>query len=286
MKQNINWGTILTDLGLPINCVNKVQLDYISKWSTKEPPDIKIIWEEMDRAWEYLNLDNTLPLDGNQLKEFYSHPIWIINGLFTIFDPLSNHQRGAIAKTVQKLAIKKVADFGGGFCALANHIAKLSNSIQVDIIEPFPSTLAPHLLQKHPNAKLTTWFEGNYDCIIAQDVLEHLEDPIYFVSEIVNRVNDGGYVVFANCFKPVVKCHLPSTFHLRHTFTWVIEPLGLKYCSRVKGADHAILYKKCEEKYNIKACRRREKISKSFNPGLNNICSIARLITHYFLNVN
>src|SRR5690606_34326321 len=83
-----------------------------------------------------------------------------------------------------------------------------------------------------------------YDVVIAQDVLEHVEDPVLLASKLASAVRVGGTVLFANCFYPVIECHLPSTFHFRHTFRFVMRALGLSYVGSIRGAEHAKIFRR------------------------------------------
>jgi 2-polyprenyl-6-hydroxyphenyl methylase/3-demethylubiquinone-9 3-methyltransferase len=113
---------------------------------------------------------------------------------------------------------------------------------------------------------------AKYDAIVAQDVLEHVEDPVQLAHAIANGVSVGGYLIFANSFLPMIKCHLPATFHLRHTFSWVMKKMGLIYVGRIDGANHALVFRRvCE--VNLKSARHAEKISNRIGPILNSIRS-------------
>jgi len=81
-------------------------------------------------------------------------------------------------------------------------------------------------------------------------------------------VHEGGIVVFANCFYPVIHCHLPSTFHLRHTFPIVMNALGLRYVGRVDGASHAQVFERTG-RLDLGRARRAERISRILGPVLN-----------------
>jgi 2-polyprenyl-6-hydroxyphenyl methylase/3-demethylubiquinone-9 3-methyltransferase len=107
-----------------------------------------------------------------------------------------------------------------------------------------------------------------YDAVIAQDVLEHVEDPVRLAFDLATVACPGGLVIFANCFYPVIQCHLPSTFHLRHTFPYVMQFMGLEYLGRVPGAEHALAFRK-RTQIVMKVARMAERLSKVFGPLLN-----------------
>ncbi|MCF8069590.1 MAG: class I SAM-dependent methyltransferase [Desulfobacterales bacterium] len=273
-KGNI-WG-----LTIPIDKLTPADRDYLHLWSNRKIPPIDEIWKEMDTIWDSLELDNSVSLNEQKIDTFYSHPVWMLNGLFTEYDPESSNHREAIANKISTLAISKIADFGGGFGALARQLLKISPKIEVDIIESYPSVLGKQLISNIPQSRFIPRPTGKYDCAIAQDVLEHIEDPIGLVYEIAQATIENGYLLFANCFKPVIKCHLPATFHLRHTFNWVVEPLGLNYCGNVEGAEHVHIFQMKHENSNLQACRKRETLSKKIDPWFNLACAFIRKLKH------
>jgi hypothetical protein len=124
--------------------------------------------------------------------------------------------------------------------------------------------------------------DRQYDAIIAQDVLEHVEDPIRMASDIAGAVREGGKAVFANCFFPVIHSHLPSTFHLRHTFPLVMKALGLRYLGTVDGAAHAQVFERAGQ-LNLARARRVEAFSRLFGPLLNQVSAGLARIKHLVL---
>lgn len=237
----------------------------------KELPKVEWVWEEMDRVWDSLQLDNRKSFKDQKIAEFYSHPLWLMNGFFTHSDPISNYQRKAIANFLNNADTRQIADFGGGFGELAIAISNTNRNVSVDIIEPFPSKFGIERISNYANIHMVQEL-GNqeYDAIIAQDVLEHVEDPILNAFEIASSLRCGGQVIFANCFYPVIKCHLPSNFHLRYSFPIVMQAMGMKYQTKVQGAEHALVFVRGEGRLNINAARKAEYFSKLCHPLLNN----------------
>jgi len=64
--------------------------------------------------------------------------------------------------------------------------------------------------------------------LIAIDVLEHVPDPLINFAEMIKSVKLSGYLVIANNFRPVIKCHLPQVFHFRYTFNQFAIMMGLE----------------------------------------------------------
>jgi len=100
-------------------------------------------------------------------------------------------------------------------------------------------------LQSEPKIRIVPNLTiDNYEAIVAQDVLEHVDDPIKLACEIASSVRIGGKVIFANCFYPIIQCHLPKNFYLRYTFPLVMYIAGLRYITRIKGAEHALVFER------------------------------------------
>lgn len=210
----------------------------------EEKPTVEWLWQEMDRIWIDKGLNNSKKLAGQDIGGFYSHPVWIANGIFTSIDKESVDHRKAIKDYLVDIKAQNIADYGGGSGVLAE-IITTSSDINVDIVEPYPFKFFVNKYKDNTKIKYVNDFDSsNYDVIIVQDVLEHVENPIEMAFQLSKHVKLDGYVIFANCFYPVIECHLPSTFYLRHTFRPVMTAMGLKYVGRVKGASHALIFQR------------------------------------------
>jgi 2-polyprenyl-6-hydroxyphenyl methylase/3-demethylubiquinone-9 3-methyltransferase len=193
-----------------------------------------------------------------------------MNGIFTLADPVSRGHRQSIAGFLKSQNCISVADFGGGFGALAKEIVRQNICASAYVIEPYPSPLALALTGEVQRVKFVSDLTdaAPYDALIAQDVLEHVEDPVGLVSRLVLSVLPGGLIIFANCFYPVIQCHLPATFHLRHTFVCIMRYFGLEYLTRVPGAEHALIFRR-KRKLNMNLVRRSERFSQLLGPIVN-----------------
>ncbi len=171
-------------------------------------------------------------------------------------------QKNELAKYIVSKGVKNIADYGGGFSELALTFTSISSDIHVDIIEPFPSAVSLASI-KYPDSVsiMRELGEKQYDAIISQDVLERVEDPVGLAIYLSKALKNNGLIVFADCFHPFIKCHLPRTFHLRLTFKHVMKVLGLKYVERVPQAEHALVFIKKNE-LNPDSARRVETLSK------------------------
>jgi len=239
MKEIMLWGE-----RLPVEALPQADIEYLIDIAKMERPTVAWMWQEMDRVWDALALDNASALGGQAISDFYSHPVWVVNGVFSATDPDSVRHRDSIASYVGRLGVRRVADYGGGFGELAKKLSAVVPQAQIDIVEPYPSKLGMLRVQGMAGIKFVKGFDGQYDCVIAQDVLEHVEQPLVLTEQMVQATRLGGHLIFANCFFPVIKCHLPTTFYLRHTFAWVVKGMGLKCVGRVDGADHALVFEK------------------------------------------
>jgi hypothetical protein len=74
-------------------------------------------------------------------------------------------------------------------------------------------------------------------------VLEHVHDPLVLLVDMIAKVRLGGTLVVHNCFYPLIKCHLPCTFHFIRTFDEFCSMLGLNVVGKTSD-DHATIYKK------------------------------------------
>src|ERR1035437_7551334 len=227
------WG-----LEIPKAALSLQQIEYLEALP-KERPGNAWVWKELDRVWDDFGMNNGLSLSAQPIGEFYLHPVWLMNGIFSAVDPVSLGNRKAIVAYLSQRGAKRIADYGGGFCELALQIVHTIRDASVFIIEPYASKAALARIQQEPRVKSVSELPVDvYDAVVAQDVLEHVEDPISLAYRIAGSAREGGYVVFANCFFPVIKCHLSSTFHLRYTFRCVMSAMGLRYIGRVSGAEY------------------------------------------------
>jgi SAM-dependent methyltransferase len=128
-----------------------------------------------------------------------------------------------------------VLDFGGGFGTLGREIASLAPEATVEVFEPFPSEYALNKSEPFVNLRYVDAPSGQYDLVVCLDVLEHLVEPLAALETLAGCVADGGGAVVGNCFYPVIKCHLPATFHLRHAFDVFAYTFGLRYRGLCSG---------------------------------------------------
>lgn len=267
------------DQSIPRGWLPTGSVDYLSSLP-KSLPTVEWVWREMDRVWEHYALDNRKSLAHQRIGDFYNHPVWLMNGIFTQLDPISTRHRASIAQYLAILGMTNNADYGGGFGELALAMTRVNPIVHVSIIEPYPSRVGTERLKNETRIRFERDLgTGGFDAVVAQDVLEHVEDPVHLAYQIAYAVREGGIAVFANCFFPVIQCHVPSTFHLRHTFPWVMRAMGLRYMGRVGGAAHAQVFQRSGP-VNLNMARSAEHISRLVGPALNSAHSILEQIKH------
>ena len=224
------------------------KIETLLKKSRHIPPTLEDVWLLMDYVWDEIGCNNIQP-DIQKLNEFYNHPIWLINGFFIEEHKISVQHRSIVATWIKDHSseMKRMLDFGGGFGTLARIVGRHCPNIAIDILEPSPSDQAINISKKFLNIHFINLLENTkeslYDCIVAFDVMEHLVDPLGTLKNLVTFTNIGGYLIFANNFHPVIKCHLSSTFHFRYTFSFFTHILGLKHVEKCSKT-HANIYRK------------------------------------------
>lgn len=256
----ILWGQ-----NLPDELLTEAEQKELARWDASLPPPVENIWQRMDDAW------GSRIHNASSIAEFYRHPVWLVNGVFTAVDVTSRNHRQAIAVWIASRQCRRIADIGGGLGELAHTIVRQADAVEVDIVEPFAHPIARSRCSQAPRVRYVDALAGDYDVVIAQDVLEHVGDPIGLALEAISAIRPGGFAIFANCFFPVIKCHLAQTFHLRHTFRWVVAPLGIAFVERIRGAEHALVFRRHEGSPDLAAARRRERVSRLFGPQMNTL---------------
>jgi len=189
-------------------------------------PDLEGIWALMDEAWEECQCDSAVM--DRRIENFYSHPVWLLNGLFIGQHNESQKNRRMFTDYVASLGPGRVADFGGGFGALARMIGERCPATEVHVVEPHPHALAMALAEKTPNVRYVSELSGKYDVLIATDVFEHVLDPLKLVESTAAHLRSDGKYLIANCFWPVIRCHLPATFHFRYSWDAAMAAMNLK----------------------------------------------------------
>lgn len=260
--------------GLSGNDLRAIEL--LLSRSSHDPPELEDVWHLVDSVWDEIGCENRT-IDWRKVAEYYRHPVWILNGLFIEQHDISMQHRHAMSDWITTNKFEDILDYGGGFGTLARLIADKDDSIVIDIYEPHPSDFSLSRTIHYSNIHFVDSINKSYDCLIAVDVLEHLGDPLKTFSEMIAHVREGGYLLMANNFYPVIKCHLPTTFHLRYSFNIFAGFMGLAAVGKCEGS-HATIYKKTKSfSIDWRKIRLLEHISKIIFP----IISLPHYICSY-----
>ena len=84
---------------LHINKDDKNELKRLLSEPQDDRSDLEQMWFLMDKIWDEYNCDN-INLDWNKIKQFYAHPVWLLNGLYIEQDEISMRHRGLISDWV------------------------------------------------------------------------------------------------------------------------------------------------------------------------------------------
>lgn len=213
-------------------------------------PNLEQMWSLINEPWVELDCD---PLNiDKRITAYYQHPVWILNGLFVERHKLSLENRRRFAQWIVDQAPKRVADFGGGFGALARFIGGGLPNAQVEVVDPHPHPAAAALAADTRNVRFAPELTGEYDILIATDVFEHVPDPIGLTAETAQHLRVGGQYLIANCFSPVVLCHLPQLFYLEIAWDPAMRAMGLQPGERVS---YGRFYRR-EGNFDVPAARR------------------------------
>lgn len=269
---------------------SKINLDDLSESERSyieslpiDKPAVDWVWEEMDRIWYDFGLNNKVSLSSQKnIAEFYRHPVWIMNGVFTEVDPVSSLHREAISTYLINHNCRALADYGGGSGVLAKVLTNKDQDVTVDIVEPFASDFFKSKARDFNRVEFKDGYTGSlYDAVIAQDVLEHVENPIEIAYEMALHTKHGGVLVFANCFYPVIQCHLPITFYLRYTFPVLMKVMGLEYLGTIPNAQHALIFRNTN-KVKLEYANKLEKYLKLVGFFLNIVVPVISRIRYSF----
>jgi len=103
---------------------------------------------------------------------------------------------------------------------------------------------------------------GEYDILIATDVFEHVPDPIGLAAETAEHLRINGRYLIANCFTPVILCHLPQLFHFTVSWDAVMQAMGLEPEEKVA---YGRSYRR-EGVINVPAAREKGEYSRKIYP--------------------
>ena len=224
---------------VPSNLYPRSSHDYLALFPLLIP--IEELYAEMDRVWlDCLNSHGKV-FGDKFFSDFYRHPVWCLNSVFSSVDTASVHNREALIEAIRLLYIEEVADMGGGYGVFLQMLKERLPSLRAVLCEPYINQqIESELSKKYIEVVRQT--PTQVSAYVFIDVLEHLVEPLEYLKEILAVARPGSYFIFGNCFYPFIKCHLPSSFYLRHTFIFAAGLMGLKYISNVKGAEYIQIF--------------------------------------------
>jgi len=191
-----------------------------------EAPELEEIWALMDAAWNEFGCDPEVM--DERITGFYKHPVWLLNGLFIEQHDGSLSHRREFCEYTASHKPGRIADFGGGYGTLARMIGARCPETEVHIVEPHPHPRAVLLAEQTPNVRYVSELYGEYDMLIATDLFEHVPDPLALVESTARHLRLHGEYLIANCFWPVIACHLPLTFHFRYSWNKALQAMNLQ----------------------------------------------------------
>ena len=158
----------------------------LSRQDKTLPNDLEQMWYLLDLVWEDIGCDNN-ELDWEKVGKFYAHPVWLLNGLFAEQDNESMRHRNAVSDWVVDHNFNKIVDYGGGFGTLARLVAEKSDTIKIDIYEPYPSEYGIKRVAEFDNLQIIGDLHYGYDCLISTDVLEHVANPLQDLFKMIKK---------------------------------------------------------------------------------------------------
>ena len=225
----------------------------------KETPLLDM-WFLMDYIWEKFKCDNK-KLNWEKISKFYSHPVWLLNGLFIENHKESIQHREKIVEYLQKNKIENIIDYGGGFGTLAKLISEKNVDSEIDIYEPYPSEFAIKRIKNYSNINIIKKTEKKYECLVQTDVLEHVEDVLLTLEKMTKMIENKGIALIGNCFYPCIKCHLPINMHFRYSFDFFAKQMGL---IKIEQLGYIGVYRKNEKRFKLKNIKRYIILSKTY----------------------
>jgi len=243
-------------------------------------PSLEEIWRLMDEQW--LAHDCDPERMDERVTAFYEHPVWMLNGLFIEQHPQSLKNREVFTDWVAQQRPARLADFGGGFGGLARFVGQVLPDAQVEVVDPHPHPAAIAVAASTPNVRFVPEMSGEYDLLIATDVFEHVPDPIGLAAETAAYLRVGGQYLIANCFQPVILCHLPQLFYFNAAWDPAMEAMGLVPGQRVQ---YGRAYRRQGE-FDVAAARKAAQCGQKVYPWIQRLprgrARAGRFLMHFF----
>ena len=115
-RKNGEHRISVRDIGLTES--DKCEIERLLNISPHNPPQLEDIWILMDEVWDLCGCDNR-KLDWKNVRKFYSHPVWLLNGLFIEQHELSiDPVKASEYRKNSKPSSDEVCTMCGEFCAI------------------------------------------------------------------------------------------------------------------------------------------------------------------------
>jgi len=193
----------------------------------------------------------THPLpSNNELKEYYSSGLYYdkaidpYNGDFIeVSLQLSRSRLMLLKKYVDFVSSLKVLDIGAGNAQFSKALKEQNNKSIYDAVEP-DSKVSSHY-GNHVDSRYSAINEvekKDYDIVVLNQVLEHVPDPVDFLSLISKFIRQGGYIYIDvpnqdHLYKSRVDTHI--LFWNHKCLINLVEKIGFKvlFCDTA-GMEH------------------------------------------------
>ena len=181
------------------------------------------LWALMDKAW-----DENLPKNESDILKYYAHPVWWLNAKIEETDRISIKHRLIAVNLARAYHPRKALDRGGGYGLLTRMAYQLLPDVEIHLEDVIDSEAASAMVADLERVRVVAKSEPPYDVIWSIEVIEHLTDPIREIYDLNHLLRIGGALITSYSFYPMIKCHLPQNYYLRHAFHRLVPLLGFR----------------------------------------------------------
>lgn len=157
----------------------------------------------------------------------------------------------ALAQFIVDNKIGNILEIGGGSGKLANNILELDNEVTYTVVEPNPTFEETERLKIiHAFFSKGMEFEESVKTIVLSQVLEHVYDPVSFLTEVNESLPVGGRFVFGYPnLEFLFSNYFTNAINLEHTMLmteyfvdYFLERTGFKILSKIDYGYHSHFY--------------------------------------------
>lgn len=157
----------------------------------------------------------------------------------------------ALAQFIVDNKIGNILEIGGGSGKLANNILQLDNDVTYTVVEPNPTFEETERLKIiHSFFSKGMKLEESVKTIVLSQVLEHVYDPISFLTEVNESLPIGGRFVFGYPnLEFLFSNYFTNAINLEHTMLmteyfvdYFLERTGFKILSKIDYGNHSHFY--------------------------------------------